>query len=479
LGGEKTAVTGQHRDMHLSGGPRSGQPRCGDSGTERLWQALAIGVALHLAGLHLDIPTGHNIAAPAFSLASAWRNLVLVAGLPTLMALAAARLRRGTVLSGGPRSAVPRSVAIAYGGLLTMVAVAGAWSPYPLAAAKMAAYVWSYGCLFVAYRRLRDRYPDALGWCAAWSAAVGLVLACVQTAAFGNPFGASVFRFTSFVAPQVFGLSLAILFALLLAASRSRRLPFAVAAGLAAAVFVASQMNGGRQGFLSIVVFTLAAIVPFGSRFLKETLALPAAVAAGAALVTLLVRFAAPAPLVTLLEGHGLVDLLTFTPAALEASGDEGTTRDRMKLYAALASRISHSSPRQILFGHGTSASAEIIAEGDVRYRGYTRQTMDPNRTAHNEFLRSLYEWGLPGILLFFVLVAAPVLQTGRSLMRAPSSEGLLLFAASGIAFLGYSMLGNMLAASSGPLGSALVLLYVEATSTTPDAGRGAERIPS
>lgn len=452
-------MTEQHRSVHLSEGPGSGQPVFDLSGAGRAWFLLAIGMALHMAAVHLAPRAG---GAPGL-----WRNALVVVALPSLLAFLASRIHGRTVL--------PRPLAASWIGLFAVAAVGLCWSPYPRAALETLAYLWAWGCLFVVLRVLQAWRSDATSWLAAWAAGAGLIAATVQTVAFGNPFGGWLYRFTSFAAPQVYGLSLALLVALLLIGVRRDRLPLPIAAPLAGALVVASQMNGGRQGFVATALIVVLSTLPFGALRWRQALVLPAAVLAVAVAFSLLVRVAAPAPMRTLLEVNDVVSLLTFSERSLAESGDAGTTRDRLKIWKALGARLSASSPAEWAFGHGTASSGLVIAEGDVRYRGYTAETMDPNRTAHNEFLRSLFEWGVAGLVVIAAVVLLPILHAAGRLYRDRQNADLILLAAAGIGIPAYALLGNTLVASGGPLGTAIVLLMAEVYGDCVEA-RGASR---
>lgn len=450
-------MTEQHRSMHLSEGPGSGQPVFDLSGADRGWFLLATGMALHMAAVHLAPKAG---GTPGL-----WRNVLVVVALPSLLALVASRLR--------PRPVLPRPASVAW---LVLFAVAGlgvCWSPYPRAGLETLAYLAAWGCLFVGLRALQGWRSDAVAWLAAWAAGAGLVAATVQTTVFGNPFGGWLYRFTSFASPQVYGLSLALLVALLLIGLRRGRLPVVVVAPLAGALVIASQMNGGRQGFLATALVLLFSATPLGGIGWRRAMSLPAAIVACAMVFSLVVRFAAPAPMRELLEVNDVIGLLTFSQKSLAESGDAGTTRDRLKIWMALGSRISASSPSELVFGHGTASAGLVIAEGDVRYRGYTSETMDPNRTAHNEFLRSLFEWGVVGLAAFAALVFLPIAHAARRLRDHRQSADLVLFAAAGLGIPAYALLGNTLVASGGPLGTAIVLLVAEIYDDS--AGEGGE----
>ena len=439
-------MTEQHRSVHLSEGPGSGQPVFDLSGSGRAWFLLAMGMALHLAAVHL--------APKAGGMPGLWRNVLVVVALPSMLASVVTRLR--------PRPGLPMPVSLAWLALFAMAGLGVCWSPYPRAGLETLAYLGAWGCLFVGVRALQEWRADAASWLAVWSAGAGLVAATLQTTVFDNPFGGWLYRFTSFASPQVYGLSLALLVALLLIGVRRERLPLVVVAPLAGALVIASQMNGGRQGFLATALVLLFSAIPIGALGWRRLLPLPAAVLACAMAFSLLVRAAAPAPMRELLEVNDVIGLLTFSQKSLAESGDAGTTRDRLKIWAALGSRISASSPAELAFGHGTASAGLVIAEGDVRYRGYTAETMDPNRTAHNEFLRSLFEWGVVGLAAFAAMVLLPIAHAAGRLRHHCQSADLVLFAAAGLGIPAYAFLGNTLVASGGPLGTAIVLLVVE-----------------
>ncbi len=443
-------MTGRHTSAYLSEGPGSGQPHDEIWRRKRVGVVLAILAALQLGAVHLDAVSANHASSSGLGL----RNLAVAVIFPTVLAGLAAVAATGRV--------IPRSPAVLFAALLGYVSVAASWSPYPEAAIKQVAYLWSYGCLFVAYRGLATLYRPALVWSAAWCATVGVSLAAVQTLFFDNAFGAVAHRFTSFVSPQSFTLSMAVAFGLVLYGARTRLIDSRIAAPIAAVIAVAALLNGGRQGFVSIVLLALASLVPMARQTMRQSVALPLVLLLAAAILTVGLRAAAPAPLRTLAQEHHAIDLVFFTSTSLDRSGDSGTFRDRLKIYAALIRRIADSTASELVFGHGTSAAAVVIDAGDVEYRDYDATTMDPNRTAHNEFLRSLYEWGAIGLALLAGLIAAFLWRSWTTLQRRRTSGDLLLFATAMMALLGYSTFENLLAATSGPLGAALALLCAE-----------------
>ena len=79
--------------------------------------------------------------------------------------------------------------------------------------------------------------------------------------------------------------------------------------------------------------------------------------------------------------------------------GAIGTYNNRLEIYNALWHELSSSSTIQIIFGHGTSSAGYIFAKKYLN--GHIESGVDPNRIVHDEFLRSLYEWGFLGLLTF------------------------------------------------------------------------------
>ena len=103
----------------------------------------------------------------------------------------------------------------------------------------------------------------------------------------------------------------------------------------------------------------------------------------------------------------------------------------------------------------GTSATGEIVSEGIYSYRWYDEETVDPNRLAHNELLRSVYEWGLIGAGLFVALVVATLKVSLRVLRGTRTREAFGLLA---VVLLGtlYLLFENLFAAPASPFGAAL-----------------------
>ena len=100
------------------------------------------------------------------------------------------------------------------------------------------------------------------------------------------------------------------------------------------------------------------------------------------------------------------------------------------------------------------------MASGSYYLRGYTFETVDANRVAHNEWLRTLYEFGVLGLLLLVLLYAAIFRLGWRVASQHATAEAAVLF---GIVLCLFGLLTsqNVFAASIGPHG--LVLSFTVA----------------
>jgi hypothetical protein len=132
---------------------------------------------------------------------------------------------------------------------------------------------------------------------------------------------------------------------------------------------------------------------------------------------------------------------------------DVGTFAWRFSLYQKTVAELSSRSPVKLAFGTGTSSGANLVLEEGIA----TEENVDPNRTFNEEFLRFLYEWGLPGLaLLVYMLyqVGAVCFQ----MVRRNSREG-WAFLAIFIPLLISLTVENIFADASSPGGMGYLLI--------------------
>lgn len=389
--------------------------------------------------------------------AAGLRNALVVGALPLAMAALARNLARPM-----GHSPLPTSVVFPFCALSLYAALASFWGGYQFAALKLLTYLGAYAGVLFGYVVLGQTQPGVLAKLTVWFVICALVLGVAQTFVFGNPFGNLAYRFTAFGAPQPFALGLAVLAGLLVYQAHQRRVAPALALGLLACIIVALLLCGGRQAFVAATGLCLLGSLPPPGQTRPSRAWLPVAGLVGGLVLATSLQIAGPKDVAAMLRAHPASALLFLSDANLQTSGDAGTAQARADIFRALWARIRASDAREVVFGHGTSSAAVVIAEGDVRYRNYDESSLDPNRTAHNEFLRALYEWGVVGLTLFCALLFGVLRTAYAVLRRSRSVADLVLFATAGIALVGFTLLGNSLAAMSGPLGPALCLLCAE-----------------
>lgn len=321
-------------------------------------------------------------------------------------------------------------------------AVAVAWSPYQLSAAKMIAYLISYALLFGVFAKTWERGLLTPKLIVANIYAV-LMIGVIETYLCGNPFGTleTIDRFTTFASPQTLAAYLASMVAVL---SVLRPLKAIHWLGIAAAV-VGVIGTGSRYVLAGLIVLGLvvallfAEKISFAAYLRRITLAL--------LLIIILVgslRIAAPES--RLNEIFGAADI---TKIDVE---DVPTFAWRIQIYLTAIDDISNWEKKSWIIGEGTSSAGDVI----LRAVGFDVETVDPNRAMHNEFLRALYEWGLIGLALFIGVLVVIVLQQVRWWRNGivESAAALVLFPTILISLC----VENILAASGGPTSCGFLL---------------------
>jgi hypothetical protein len=436
--------------------PRSGSWMRPIVGRGLIAGALAYQVVVYLGAGSPGTPNAQGIGL---------RNVLVVGLFPFILALLGASCGAGKQ----PRDKHHR-LAMPYGLLLGCVALGSFWSPFPTAGFKQVAYLAAFGLLFHAYSVMGERFQKWTPYLAVWSLVAGLVTAGVQTFVLSNAYGALSGRATAFVAPQAFGLAVALLVAILVYFNRAGRLPLALAAPLVGLGMTGLLLNGGRQAFVAGTGVLILSAIPLGFTVKRQALVLPITSLLAAVLCVTMLQGIGPPAVAQMLSERSVSALLYLTTDDMQETGDAGTARQRLEIWRALGKRLEEQPTRFWLHGHGTSSAGSVIADGDIQYRDYDQAALDPNRIAHNEFLRALYEWGILGVS-FLAWICLAVLGRASVLFRnSLASTELLLLAIAAIAFLGLPLLGNTLATTSGPLGVVLVLVCTEIFRPRPNS---------
>lgn len=355
--------------------------------------------------------------------------------------------------------------------LIGYSALALLWSGYKLSAVKMLGYFYAYSVLFVVFAiAWRKKWLDVkILLTAVWAA---LALGVLQSYILGNEFGALgnyygspdfEWRFTSFTGAQSYAAFLLAIFVLLLFCGKRN---FSVVAGTVAAG-IGILLTGSRSIFLGLAWILLTAGVAFAHRKNKH-LALRSIVLRAA--VGGLVLLIAAGVVLEALPQNRLNQMLTAVISSDNSLEDIGTFAWRFSLYEKAIDTLTNRSIPRLLIGSGTSSAADLVLETGV----FTDENVDPNRAMHDEFLRSIYEWGLPGIAFLVLFLFEAVRQSIRMIKSSGTREA-WAFLAIAVPMLISLTVENFLAdgASPGGVGYCLVLTCMVAANsvavTTPE----------
>src|SRR5215469_3811098 len=358
-----------------------------------LFYALALGiVCLPLRWSLLCLLLAGNVAvnSPSFVSTSSvsWQNAIETVVLPIVLMLRLTRFRFPRI-----EWRFPSKVWVA---LIVYAAISILWSPFKLSGVKMVAYLVAWFVLYIVFHiAWRQRLLDQAQVIAAlWGS---ISLACVQTYALGNPLfgvGDRVGEFVSaqfapFRGPQYFGPFLACVLSLLLFSRERRRLRnLSILACLVALLLTASRYSLIEASFVLLAGCALwTGVLCAGGR-----------VRFGRALTILgvvtLVFFGFRAVIARTMTDSRINQLLELgSQPDVAEQGDFGW---RLLVYGRTLTTLSERPLLQKIFGSGTSSGGEVATE----ITDDSLDSVDPNRTIHDEFLRAEFEWGLVGLSL-------------------------------------------------------------------------------
>lgn len=364
-----------------------------------------------LLATHLDA-TGSGVASHA---GVGWLNAFKAVVLPAWLLW---RLRK----AGGwlQRSWVSRC----WLALAAWAAASALWSPYPLAALKLAAGMAAiFMSLLMLERAARAGLLDdrALRLFLLGSLALALVQTLVfADGSFGYAGRGMPQRFTSFVGAQQFAaLMAAMLCWLLWARGVSGRWRTAGVLGL----FAALAANGSRTWTLGALLALLlhAALARFRWAQLMRI----------AAAIALLVSVPAiRRGIAERTAGEEPANRLTATASALLKGEDRadgmglGTARFRLGIYRGVWQAMREGGLREWLLGRGAGSGAQVAMR--LFPYAYRPETLDANRVVHNEWLRVSYEMGLAGLALWLAVLSGLALFAWRARVQP---EGMALAA--------------------------------------------------
>lgn len=329
-------------------------------------------------------------------------NAIRVVAVPTLLLF---RMRPISPLA--PNFSRLRNIWLLY---MAYAAIAVFWSPYRIPALKMLGYFYAYSVLFLVFTNAWQRK-----WFNARSLAFvvwfSLFLGVVQTYLLGNEFGNPdyEFRFTSFTGAQSFAPFILSLCVLLLFRESWTLSVIATAIGASVGLL----LTGSRSVFIGFVWIVLVGGIILAGRSGKKIdfgLIAKRAVVSGAILLCV------GAVVLNALPGNRLNEALAASVTRNATVEDVGTFGWRYNLYQKTLMSLGERSLKELFVGSGTSSGATLVTEADI----FLESEVDPNRALHDEFLRSLYEWGIPGLVLLLLFLG----ESGRICLRMIMQNG-------------------------------------------------------
>ena len=392
-----------------------------------------------------------DVSVPGFVGTSSigWENAIKALVLPILIFW--------RVAPKGWRNVIWTKSSFLWTAFVCYVALAALWSPYKLAAAKMVGYLLCYFILFwafyFAWRRLIDAKVVLL---ALW---VSVALGCLQTFVMGNPMDPWEGRFSSFCWPQAFGPWLVSVMAVLLFHEGELRFrKTSIVCCLAALV-----LTGSRLAFIGFIFVLFAIWLQRGAKGTQGFTVASLLKSVSGVVVTLVmvcagVLYAAPT--------NRLRELLLFGSRDYQSATDVGTVAARFMTYEAVASEVSNGTLSRLAFGAGTASGGSIVVENGLTTTvGFAHEDyVDPNRSLNSDLFKTLYEWGLLGLLLGLVLVVRLVRWVWHQAIRERSLPGFALLGLLPMILLGL-VEDNILSGAVSPNGVGLVFVLAWAFS--------------
>jgi O-antigen ligase len=138
---------------------------------------------------------------------------------------------------------------------------------------------------------------------------------------------------------------------------------------------------------------------------------------------------------------------------------DVGTFAWRLGIYEDVLEHLEKRTGPELFLGSGTSSGAALMLNHDPDH--YDREGIDANRVLHSEFLRALYEWGVPGLGLLLAFVVATTAGFVQKIAAEGGGPALAFAGALPSIVLGLAI-ENMLAsaASAGGVGILLAMTF-------------------
>jgi hypothetical protein len=376
-----------------------------------------------------------------------WENAVKIAVVPTVLFL---RIMPEFVLNREMvRIGRTWLLLAAYAGLAVL------WSPFKLSGVKMLGYFYAYAALFAVF---------TVAWRKGWFTAktlmgvlwVSLSFAILQTYTLGNDYGSFAanngtmdfeWRFTTFGSAQSFAAFLLCVLVLLLFRERRGFSVLLSCAGATAGIL----LTGSRSifiGFAWILVLAGVILAKKEGKRLTLGLAIKRMAISGAVILCM------AAVVLRALPENRLNQMLSAAVSSNNSVQDVGTFLWRFNLYQKTLDELRSRNAKALVAGTGTSSAANLVLQTGF----FNESNVDPNRALHDEFLRSMYEWGLIGLALLLLFLYQAVSICFELIRNYDAKEAWAFLAIVGPLLISFAV-ENFLADSASPGGVGYNLL--------------------
>ena len=308
-----------------------------------------------------------------------------------------------------------RSAPVAWVLLTFYVAIASAWSLYPAYAIKLIGHM--IGSLVICLMLVRATKGGYLDLRTIVPVTCGVIGMAAFHWLFLHNWGGETERFTTFSGAQAFAAFAAALYCAVLP-SRLIRLPLRIA--LCSVLAASVLLNGSRIWVVGVLVSTLLSVFVSEAKLWIKIITFGATVIVAATLTiefdTVMDFIAHEAPV------NRIAAAITAAYKGNLRARGLGTYNLREELFRRTFQSLEDGSTTQLLFGHGTCNGALITAT--------LSKNPDPNRAMHNEWLRSFYEWGITGLLLWAFFIGSLFIYAAKGLRgdRFGYSKPLLIY---------------------------------------------------
>ncbi len=334
---------------------------------------------------------------------------------------------------------------IAWGLLIAYVAIASIWSVFPMYAIKLIGHMT--GSLVICMVLLRAAKS---GYLTPQRVLVPLTAGTIGVAVIHwfllHAWGGEPERFTTFAGAQACA---AFLLALYCAALASRSIRPVIRITLCAALAISLVFNGSRLWMAGLCLITLLALFFSSARAWIKVLAFGLSVTLSSVVI---------AEWDTIMDAVSREAGSNRIAAAITAAYQGnfkarglGTYTLRQALYRSTVDSIESGAVLEVLFGHGTCNGALIAAAFN--------KNPDPNRALHNEWLRAIYEWGIPGFTLWLVFIGSLFVYAAQGFYRDKSRNSVPLLIYLPAFALGLS--GENFIAAAGNVASMGLLMLI------------------